>query len=500
MVGVSQRRPSSEWLISLSAGLIITVLSLTLMLSYTSPELSWDEAAYAANTATHWGVLWGSANYTRHFHGPMAIYLAKLGQERLPAGIGSPECRLRFFAALIGSVAVGFLFWAFRYFFGTSWEASLVGTSLLLFSVIRIKETNIIGPHHLMLACVLGIVTLGYYWRQRPTLQAAVGLGVMMAWGALSMTYVIPAALCWAVAVALAGAGWITWDRTHLKISWKIAVILITAAIIVTALWFPGVRQLFLDLRALLNYGHHPTLVRDRIFESTPRWAAAYWLAYLEAPLVSFSLPIIIAALWMGLRKGRLWSKHAYIAICLVFFSGTALTAYLAGARNLLPVIGVLCVAIGALFDEALDYAPRLVRLGLSAGAVALAALNFIWLSHNPRYIPYLATDGYRAFVRAEGERLNERCKALVSGLPVLSFYAHQHGSRIAWDVSEVPWTTQSIPLPPDVKYVLMPEFVYKYMPPQQPMRGIIAERWKTVWSFKKDGTWELRLYARPEQ
>ena len=68
--------------------------------------------------------------------------------------------------------------------------------------MIRLEETNIIGPHHLMLACTLAIVGLGYQWRDRPTVQAAIGLGAVIAFGALSMTYVIPATLCWAVAAA----------------------------------------------------------------------------------------------------------------------------------------------------------------------------------------------------------------------------------------------------------------------------------------------------------
>src|SRR5262249_8213712 len=223
---------SSERLITLSAVTIITLASTVLMLLCT-PEFSWDEADYLVSTAHNWGFLWGESGYVRHGHGPLAIYLAKLGQQVLPAAAGSLEGRLRFFEALVSSVAVGLLYLALRRPFRTSHAAALAGSSLLLFSVIRLEETNVIGPHHLMLACTLAMITLGYQWRDKPTLQAAIGLGVVVGFGALSMTYVIPTALCWAVAVSLAGKEWIAWDRTHLKVSGSNPIILGTAAIVV---------------------------------------------------------------------------------------------------------------------------------------------------------------------------------------------------------------------------------------------------------------------------
>ena len=273
---------SSERLITLSVVTIITLASIVLMLSCASPEFSWDEADYVATAANHhWGFLWGVFSYGgRHNHGPMALDLAKLGLEVLPAQVGSLEGRSRFFEALVGSFAVGFLYWALRCPFRTSRAAALAGSCLLLFSVIRLEETNIIGPHHLMLAATLAIVALGYQWRDRATLQAAIGLGAVIAFGALSMTYVIPAALCWVVAVSVAGREWIAWDRVHLKVSWSIPVILATAAIIVVALWPPGVlhHAVASDFMEYLYFPYWPTLVGNRIFEITPRWAAAYWL------------------------------------------------------------------------------------------------------------------------------------------------------------------------------------------------------------------------------
>jgi hypothetical protein len=498
---LTRKQISSERLITLSVVTIITVTSMVLMLSRTSPELSWDEAAYAANIASPWSFLWGSADYVRHNHGPLAIYLAKLGQEVLPAATMSLEVRLRFFEALVNSLAVGLLYWTLRRSFGTSRGAALVGSSLLLFSVIRLEETNILGPHQLMLACTLAIFALGYQWRDRPTLRAALGLGAVMAFGALSMTYVIPAALCWAVAVSLAGRHWFSWDGTYLKVSWLVPVILATASITVVALWPPGALHLVVlkDFYGLLRYTYHPTLVGDRMFEITPRSAAGYWLAHLDAPILLFSISIVLIALWKAFRSRRLSSKHAYLAVFLAFYLTTALAAHMAGARNLLQFIGVLCLATGALFDEALGYEPRLIRFG-SAAVIILAALNLIWLSQSSSYIPYLATDGYRAFLKEDGDRLREKAKAFVYGSPVLEFYDQQYGTSLAWDVSEMPWTTRAdAPLPAEVKYVLIPAFVYNDMPADQPMRRVVAEHWKVVWSYKINHVWELRLYENPQ-
>ncbi len=496
-----RKRISSERLITLCVVTIITLASIVVMLSCTSPELSWDEAEYATNAANDWGFLWSRFGYNLHSCGPMAIYLAKLGQEVLPPGTVSLEVSLRFFVALVGSLAVGSSYWMLRRSFRTSRAAALAGSSLLLFSVIRLEETNIIGPHHLMLTCTLAIVSLGYQWADRPTLRAALGLGAVMAFGALSMTYLIPAALCWAVAVSLAGREWFAWDRTHFKVSWAIPVTLATAAIIVVALWPPGVLQhrVLSDFRTYLHYSHHPTLVGDRVFEVTPRWATVYWLAHLDAPILVFSSTIILIAFWKAFRNGSLSSKHAYLGVSLAFFLATMLAAHLAGARNLLQFIGVLCLATGALFDEALGYEPRLIRFG-SAAVIILAALNLIWLSRSLSYMPYLATDGYRAFLKEDENRLRERAKALVYGLPVLKFYAQQYGTSLAWDVSEMPWTTRAdAPLPAEVRYVLIPAFVYKHMPAEQPMRRVVAEHWKVVWSYKVDHVWELRLYENPQ-
>jgi hypothetical protein len=490
---------SSEQLITASVIAILTVASLVLMLWCASPEFSWDEAVYVANTNSPWSYLWRTFSYTRHSHGPMAIYLAKLGQE-LPTSVGSLESRSRFFVALVGSLATGMLYWMLRRFFRTSRLAALVGSSLLLFSVIRLEETNVIGPHHLMLACTLAVVALGYHWRDAPTLRAAVGLGAVFAFGAVSMTYVIPAALCWAIGVALAGVGWITLDRTHLKVSWSIPLMLLIAAIIAVALWPPSVlhRMIINDFRVYLKYPAHPTLVGDRIFERTPRWAVIYWLAHLDAPILVFPVSVIVLASWNAFRNGRFSPKHVYLAVCLMFFLATALAAHMAGARNTLQFVALLCLATGAQFDEALEHRRHLVPFAATA-VIALAAVNLIWHSQSHGYTPSLATTGYRAFLQQDENDFRQKAKALVYGLPVLAFYAQQNGGSMTWDACEVPWTTRAdAPLLPEVKYVLMPAFVYNYMPAEQPMRRIVAEHWNIAWSFKAGHAWELRLYEKP--
>jgi hypothetical protein len=500
LFGNGRKHISSEGLVTLSIVTVITLASTVIMLLLTSPEFSWDEAFRLPRAADTWRNLWARYGRPGDYHGPMEIYLAKLGQQMLPGWAVSFEVRSRLLAALISSMAIGFLYWTLKHTFGTSRAAALVGCSLLLFNVIRLEETYVIGPHDLMLACTLMIAGLGYQWRDKPTLQGAIGLGAVMAFGVLSMTYVIPVAICWATAMSLTGRNWIAWDRTHLKVSWAIPIMLATTLVIVVALWPAGViKNFFLrDFWFYLHFPSWPTLVGDHILEVTPRWAAAYWLAYLDAPILVTSIAIISIAMWSAFRNGLLSSKHAYLLIFLTFFLASALTAHLGGARNLLQLIAVLCLATGALFDEALGDNVQLIRF-TSVVVGIVAASNLIWFSQESSYVPYIATDGYRAFLKENESRLREKTHAFVYGSPVLNYYAKQTGASLAWDVDEMPWTTRAdAPLPADVKYVLIPAFVYDYMPEEQPMRRVVAEHWKVTWSFKPDHVWELRLYERP--
>jgi hypothetical protein len=479
---------------------IVALASLVLMLSCASPELIWDEADYASNVAAPWSFLWATSDYNRHGHGPMAIYLAKLGEEVLPHGVLTVEVRLRAFISIVASLAVGLVYWTLRHSFRTSRASAIAGSSLLLFSVIRIEETHILGPHHLMMVCTLSILGLGYQWRDRPTPQAALVLGAVMAFGGLSMTYVIPAALCWGLAVSLAGGGWFAWDRSYFKASWSIVLLLAAATTVVLAFWPPGVlhREIINDFRSYLHYPNFPTRVGNRIFEVTPRWAPIYWLAHLDTPILLFSTSVTLTATWRAIRNGTLSSKHAYLSVFLSFFLATMLAAHLAGARNMLQLVAVGCLATGALFDEALGHRPRLIRFG-SAAVVILSLLNLVWLSQVSSYVADWTSDGYRAFLKENETRLAEKSKALVLGGPILRFYAQQSGTSLAWDLKEMPWTTRAdVPISPDIQYVLINSLVYSYMPVDQPMRRVVAERWKIVWSHRVDHSWELRLYERP--
>lgn len=156
----------------------------------------------------------------------------------------------------------------------------------------------------------------------------------------------------------------------------------------------------------------------------------------------------------------------------------------------MLQFMGVLCLATGALFDEALGHRPKLVWFS-SAAVMILAALNLLWLSQSSSYTPYPGTNGYRAFLTENKERVADKSKALVAGVPILKFYAQQSGIPLSWDLSEMPWNS---PLPPDIDYVLMPAVVYNYTPASR----VIAQHWKVAWSFKGSRAWELRLYQKP--
>jgi hypothetical protein len=503
--GVGETRSSAR--AALAVATLMAAASVVLLLSLASPELSWDEADLLESTTLDWGSLWSTHRYSRHFHGPMGIYLAKLGIEELPAAGLSLEARTRFPIALVASLAIGLVYWALRNVFKTSQAAAFVGTSLLLLSVIRLEETNLIGPHHLMLVCTLALLCLGYHFRDEPGWRTAVGLGCVLAYGALSMTYVIPAGLCMAAALTLAGSQWIAWDRRiawrvpNIRISKWVLVALATAVVGMIVVWPPSWLKFRIgrDFAAfVVTVSHHPTLLGDHIYEAAPRWAVPYWLLHLDAPIFFVSTGVIVAAFWRVFKAGRWSPRHSYLGVWLAFFVGTTLTAHLAGARNLLQLVGVLSLATGALFDDAFEGRPRLLRFGaLAVGMLALA--NLTRLSSSASYTPFIATDGYRAFIAEGKSRLSEKATAVVYGLPVLKFYARQAGVAPRWDAHELPWTTLVNPLPDDTKYVLLPSFIYSYMPADHPTRRV-ADHWKVVWSFRSPHVWELRLFERPDR
>ncbi|HEV2176833.1 MAG TPA: hypothetical protein VGW33_06490 [Terriglobia bacterium] len=479
--------------------LTLILVSTILMLRSASTELFWDEADYALNVSHGWKYLWSHADYGRHDHGPLSTYLAKLGNDDLPAAVSSVEDRLRLPIALLSSLAIGFTYWALRHTFGTSRPAALAGSGLLLFSVIRLQDTPIIGPHHLMLLFTLVFFTLGYRWRNSSHLWAAIVLGSILGVAVTAMTYAIPVALAWGVSVLLAGGTWLQYDRRQLKISWLTCVVIATAAAVALVLWPPSILQgaALHDFLFYLRYPGHATLVQQAIVESPRAAAYLYWLATLDAPILICALATVGVCIGRRLRERCVTCKHVYLASILTIMLAAALKAHIAGSRNLLLFMGVLCLAIGALFDE-LTKSPRILRWA-AAAVLASSMANLAWLSWNPNRIPYPATDGYRAFVEGNRSRLGETALAVVYGIPILKFYAEQSRVPVGWEVTEMPWTTRSdAELPQDAKYALISELAYRYMPPDQPVRRVIDSTWKVVWSFKANRSWGLRLYERP--
>lgn len=491
---------STEWLITLPVVILITVVSTIAMLVCASPELWYDEADYSNNIVHGWRYLWSEFLYPRHWHGPLSIYLAKLGHTVLPASFGPIEFRLRFFDALVASLGIGLMYWMLRSCFGASRSAALVGPGLLVFSVCRLEETDVIGPHSLVLACTLAMLGLGYKWRDRPGWQSALALGAILGFGGLAMTYVIPVALCWAVAVALAGRNWFVWKNSEIRITQWLLPMAMVAGLILLAFWPPSVihHQLYSDFKFFVKYPHHPTLVNGKIYEITPLWAVIWWLAYLDSPILLVSVAVLSIAAWRIVRTRCLPAKELYLGIWIAFLLGTAITAHIAGARNLLQLIGVLCFAAGALFDDLFGYARGSIRPIAAAAILAIACLNLIHLATDSNYIPYPATAGYREFLRQNPNRIAEHAKAIVYGLPVLHLYAREDHESVAWDAEEAIWTTKTWPkIGADVKYVLMPT-LYDRFPPEQPMRAIVADHWNKVWTYKMDRVWDLDLFENP--
>lgn len=491
----------SDWRQNAFIVTIITAISSVAMLLCATPELWWDEADYALQTSRPFRYLWSSADYSRHRHGSLFIYLAKLGQDLIPAGWASIEVRLRFFEVLIASFGVGFLYFLLRKCFGTSRMAALVGSGLLLFSVIRLEETQIVGPHHLMLVCALGTLGLGYYWRDSPTWRTATALGALFGFGAVSMTYVVPVFLCWVLAVAIAGREWIARDNRYLKVSWPTVMVVGAAAIFVLLVWPPGIlqRTLLADFKFYMHYPPFTTLIGNGVYVVPPRWAFLWWMEHLDAPILIASAAVIAIAMGKAIASRRFSAKHVWLTVCIVFFVGTALSAHIAGPRNLLLVLGVLCLATGALFDEVFGSARGLARAGVGIAIVLAAGLNLLWMAKGSSWVPYLKTDGYRALIRENRERLHEKVRASVYGTVILNFYAGQEHDSVGWKQTEYPWSPLTDPLPAETKYALVPEFMWTDTPPDNLTRTVVAKSWKVVWSYKRPHEWELRLYENPE-
>jgi hypothetical protein len=483
--------------------LMLVFVSTILMLRSSSAELSWDEADYANSCVNNgWKFLWSHSDYSRHNHGPLAIYLAKLGNDYLPVSVGSLEDRLRLPAALFGSLAIGLTYWALRYTFKTSRAAAVLGSSLLLFSVIRLQETNVIGPHDPMLFFTLAVVTLGFRWLNTVNLWTAIILGSVFGFAGLAMTYVIPLAVCWGMSTIVARGSWVQFYWKEFKVSWFVFIMIVAAAGVEIVFWPPSFMKqaLRFDFTYYLHYGLHPTLVGNQIFERTPRIAFFYWLACLDAPILICSVATFSLLTWATLRGRGITAKHLYLGTFLLALCAIALSAHIAGSRNLLQFIGVLCLVTGALFDECFKARPAILRWTASAVIVS-SVVNLIFLSLDTHRIPYPATDGYKPFVEENRNLLNQTASALVFGSPVLKFYAEHSQVTVNWNVAEAPWTTRpDVLLPPNAKYALISELYYRYMPIDQSLRRVIDNNWKVIWSFKTAQSWGLRLYERPDE
>ena len=218
----------------------------------------------------------------------------------------------------------------------------------------------------------------------------------------------------------------------------------------------------------------------------------------LDAPILISSVVIISTVVWRRMKQWWVSPRDLYLACSVIILLGVALSAHIAGSRNLLQFLGVLCLVVGAFFDDAFGNEPRMLKLG-AAVIVMLSAINIAVLSVDPHRIPYFATDGYRAFVRDKRELLGRDVSAVVYGAPILEFYAAESHTRLGWKISEFPWTTRAdAVLPPAAQYALVSELVYRYMPSEQPVQRVIANQWKLVWSFKSNRSWGLRLYQKP--
>jgi hypothetical protein len=240
---VAGTRNRSETWITLSIIILLTVLSILLVFWNTSRELSWDEADYVANVHSSWMFLWSTSWYIRHAHGPFAIYLAKLGEATLHSVSSSAELPLRLPLVLFGSLSIGITYWGLRHTFKASRFGALAGATLLLFSVIRLQETPVIGPHYPMLTLLVLVITLGYRWLNVATIATASVLGLIFGVALVTMTYAIPLAVAWVLSITVSDGSWIKLDRTQLKIAWPFFLVFIIAIAVAAVLWPPSLFQ-----------------------------------------------------------------------------------------------------------------------------------------------------------------------------------------------------------------------------------------------------------------
>ena len=360
-----------------------------------------------------------------------------------------------------------------------------------------------------MLGCELAIVALGWRWRDNPTPGRALGFGILFAVASVCMTYTVPVAVFWILAMLLTGKGWIACQKGFFSFSLWTLCIAVAACFLSALIWPPGLthRMFLSDFLSYLHYPSCPTLVGNHLYYYPTRSAYLYWFAHLDLPVLVSSLLILIPGFLCASKERGVAGKTSYFGLCLAFFLVIALKAHIAGARNLLQFIGILCLAFGAFFDDALTFRPRLAPF-VSAVVVASAALNMFWLVGNNSYKSNVSVDGFKVLLETQRNVLGEKVKAMVDGAPILNFYAQQARFPLGWSVSEA-WLSSPTPLipdprlkiahlTPDIKYVLIPSFAADCLPEDHPLRSIVAPHWRLIWVFHSPAAWDLRLYQNP--
>lgn len=496
---MSRPRALSETYITAVAVFLLVLASTILSLRLTSPQLSWDEADYALAAQGEWRTL---PYTTSHGHGPLMLYLIKLSAA-VPRWLPSIEDQSRLLLALMGACAVGVTYWGLRHVFATSRLGALSGANLLMLSVIRIRETNIIGPHYPFLLWTVLVCILSYRWRYTPTIPAALVLGTVFGLAASTMVYCIPLAFCWGAAMVVIRAPWLAYDRAHLRIPWMTLLLGSTAVIVVSALWPPSVRDLDLleSLRFYLTYAKagHLTLVGDELLQKASSTAYVYWLWHLDAPILFFGLLGLARAAYRACRTRSVPIQHRLLLAFGGVLCATALAAHIAGPRNFLLVIGVVCLFVGATCDEWIQHS-HWRKVLCACLAITWPMLNLVTMRMQAQNIPELFWNGYQSFVEHNQWRLSQPDAAVIDGIPMVRYYAERSAVSVQWKMSGMPWELRpDTAIPPATKYALISELGYRYLPVEHPVRSVIDRHWSVVWSFKEPGTWGLRLYERQE-
>jgi len=479
--------------------LVLVVISTVLSLKVAPAELSWDEADYTPTIRSSWSELMKVSNAELHYHGPMLMYLGVIGT-MLPESMGSLETRMRLPSALLCGLAIGAIYVGLRRVFATSEEAALLAALLLGLSIIRVQETNIIGPHYPMVLWVALVPILGFHWLGSSSTRSAIGMGLLFGMGAITMSYWLPLGLAWTVGV-LAATGFRFWlNRGQIQRTLKWSVIWSGAFLVVIVLLWPrkAIITNFFTYTSMSVHGF-PVVVGDRLLQHAGAGAFVYWLSHLDLP---FLMGLCFAA--AGMAIGVLTNRDArprirYLTGIAAVILLTACSAHIAGARNLLMFLVVVAIWIGVGFDL-LFRRGRTAGTIVAAGLIAAAIANVYWIRSDTGEIPYLYWGSYKKFVTENPELLNQTEAGIVDGVPILSFYARQASAPIRCKLHEMPWSTDpNKPVPETAKWALVSELCWRFLPKEAPIRRVVVDQWDPVWSSKEAGSRELRLYRRPE-